>query len=842
MLPLLWRSLRGHARRMVATGLAVLFAVGFISGTFIFTDTARAGFYDTYARTARSIDVSVLPARGTLDASQLALVRSVAGVGVLDARMVAPLGLEGREGRLLTNFGQAGYVVSTDSPPTLRPFDVQGALPQGSDDALVDVDTAAHQHWVVGDPVTVVDSSGTRHRLRISGLIDFGVTRQYSGNSVVGLPAARITALTGETGYHEIVATAAAGADPAALVRRVRAAVGASPMVETGDQRRKELADDATSVAGQFQLVLLIFGVIALIVATFVIYNTFAILLAQRVRETALLRCVGATRRQVFTLAVAEAATIGLTAAILGLGVGAFVAYGLIALLNRFAGAGIPTHGITVTAGSAVIGIVTGVVVTIGAALLPAVRATRVTAMAAMRDEPAGRETARWKRVVRVVLGTLVGGGGAAVTAAGVADADPQAGTFLVVVGGVLAFGGLLIWTPLFIGPLVAVVGRPLRLLFKAPGRLAVANARRNPGRTAITTATLMIGIGIMALFCVVLGSVTRTASDQLTSHYPVDYVMTGVAYGDAPAVTVPAAYAARLRQLPQFAAVAEIRTGKASIAGRSGQLAAIDPAALGTVAKPRMVTGTLAALGPGTVVLPSTRAAPPSTVTVRSGRSGGSVTLRVVGTAVLSLPSGGAVDGLVSWDEFRSLLGPGDDATVLAKAGPGVTPVASRDALDALAEQYPLVGIGSVADLRSGLDTAIAQLLTLFGGLLGTTVLISLFGIANTLALSVRERTRESAIIRALGLTRSQLRLTLLLEALLMGVVGALVGIAFGLVYGRLVVRTAFVAIRPTIVVPWTWIGGLVVLAAVAAVLAAVLPARRAANASPVEAMADGQ
>jgi len=840
MLSTLWRNLRGHARRMVATGMAVLFAVGFISGTFIFTDTARAGFYDTYARTARSIDVSVQPVRGSLTAAQLTLTRSVAGIGVLDARMAAPLGLQGRNGRLLTNFGSAGFVVSTDSPASLRPFDVRGSLPRGPDDALVDVDTAAHQHWAVGDPITAVGKDGATHPLRISGLLDFGVDRTYSGSTVVGLPAARITAFTGEAGYEEIVATAASGTDPGTLAGRVRAVAGGNARVETGDQRRKELANDATSIAGQFQIILLIFGVVALIVATFVIYNTFAILLAQRVRETALLRCVGATRRQVFTLAVAEATAIGLSAAILGLGVGALVAYGLIALLNRFADAGIPTHGITITLDSAVIGIVTGVVVTVGAALLPAVRATRVTAMAAMRDLPAGRETARWKRIVRAVLGTVVVGGGAALTAGGVADSDPQAGTLIVVAGGVLTFGGLLIWAPLFIGPLVAAIGWPLRLLLKAPGRLAVANARRNPGRTAITTATLMIGIGIMALFCIVLGSITRTASDQLASHYPVDYVMTGVAYGDTSAPTVPAAYAARVRGLPQFAAVAEIRTGKAAIAGRGGQLAAIDPAALGTIAKPRMVTGTLAGLGPGDIILPTTSAPPPSTVTVRSGLSAQPVTLTVVGTAVLNLPSGGAVDGLVSWDEFRTLVGPGDDTIVLAKAGPGVTPVASRDALDALAEEYPLVGIGSVADLRSGLDTAIQQLLTLFGGLLGTTVLISLFGIANTLALSVRERTRESAIIRALGLTRSQLRLTLLLEALLMGLVGALVGIAFGLLYGRLVIRTAFVALKPTIVVPWTWIGGLVVLAAVAATLAAVLPARRAAKASPVEAMAD--
>jgi putative ABC transport system permease protein len=211
-----------------------------------------------------------------------------------------------------------------------------------------------------------------------------------------------------------------------------------------------------------------------------------------------------------------------------------------------------------------------------------------------------------------------------------------------------------------------------------------------------------------------------------------------------------------------------------------------------------------------------------------------------VVGTGRLTVPGGDAVDALVSWDQLAALAGPGGDAAILAKAAPGVTPVASRDALDALTGAYPLVTVNSLADLRTRLDTEVQGLIALFAGLLGTAVLIALFGIANTLALSVQERGRESATVRALGLTRGQLAATLLLEALLMGLVGAIVGIAYGLVYGRLVVRTAFAAIGPTVVVPWAWIAGLAGLASVAATVAAIVPARRAARASLVAAMAE--
>jgi putative ABC transport system permease protein len=818
----LWNSLRGHARRLVATGLAVLFAVAFIAGTFAFTDTARQGYFDTYARIARGIDVSVRPSSdGRLSATQLAAVRAVPGIGAVDARMQGRLALLGRNGQVITNFGTAGFAVSADGPAALRAFDLRGEVP-ASGGALVDVDTAAHEHWQVGDTVTVVTASGHRTSLRISGLMDFGVSRGYSGQTVVGLPSSAVAELTGETGYREIVAAGSPG-----IVERVRSAVGSGARVVSGAKRRTELANDATSVATQFQIVLVIFGIVSLIVAAFVIYNTFAILLTQRVRETALLRCVGATRRQVFGLAVAEAAAIGLIASMLGVALGALVGYGLIQLVNRFATADIPTAGLSLSALTAVIGLVVGVVVTVAAALVPAVRATRVTAMSAMRDLPSAASPRRLLRAVRAGLGALLGLLGIVVTIVGAAADDPEAGTFVVVAGGLLTFGGLLILSPLFIGPLTALVGSFLR---GVPGRLAVANARRNPGRTAVTSATLMIGIGLMALFSVVIGSVQRTAQVQIAAHYPVDYVMGPVDLGSD--ATIPASYAASLRASSTFASVGEIRVF-------DRRVAAVDPASLGGIAKPALTSGHLADLTMGTVIVSaSSKAALGSTVDVRVGAR--SAPLKVVGVAVLSLPVQGSVDALVSWDQFTALAGPGGDSAVLVKAAPGVSPVASRDAINALADRYPLVAVSSVADLRTGLDTTINQLLALFGGLLATSVLISLFGIANTLALSVRERTRESAVVRALGLTRRQLRTTLLLEALLMGLVGALVGIGFGLIFGRIVVRTTFAAIGPIVVVPWTWIGGLALLAAVAATLAAVLPARHAARSSIVAAMAD--
>src|SRR5690242_5346202 len=226
----LWRSLRGHAGRMVATGLAVLFSVAFIAGTFAFTDTARQGYFDTYARVAKGIDVSVRPSAGDgrLTPAQLSSVRRVAGIDVVDGRIEGRLALLGRSGRPLTNFGTAGVAVSADGPPALRAFDLRGEVPS-SGQALVDTDTAAHERWQAGDSVTAVTADGRRVSLRLTGFMDFGVSQQYSGLTVIGLPALEVTALTGETGYREIVA-AAPGASPG-VVGRVRSAVGPGPRV-----------------------------------------------------------------------------------------------------------------------------------------------------------------------------------------------------------------------------------------------------------------------------------------------------------------------------------------------------------------------------------------------------------------------------------------------------------------------------------------------------------------------------------------------------------------------------------------------------------------------------------
>jgi putative ABC transport system permease protein len=823
-------GLRAHARRMVATALAVIFGVAFVAGTFFFRDTATAGFFDTYARTAHGVDAVVDPpqqAKGDnqtrLTEAQASVVKGLPGVDHVDVRHVEPLALLDAKGKAVTNFHRIGWAVSTDGDPRLRGFDVDGTAP-GPGEALVDKETAAHQRITKGSTITVLDHTGARRQYHVSGLMDFGVSQAFSGSSVVGLPAAELIAATGSAAVDQIAVAAKPGVSQEEMVASLTAAVPGGARVRSGDQMRTDLANSATQIAGQFTFILLIFGGIALIVAIFVIYNTFAILLAQRIRETALLRCVGATRRQIFANVVLESVVIGLAGGAIGVLGGIGVVYGILGLLNGLLRVGIPVHTPVIALPPVLIGLALGLTVTVLSALLPAIRATRTSPLAALRDLPTVRVSSRTRRLVRAGVAAVFGAAGLVLTYRGWVTPDPQAGTLILITGGIITFFGVLVLSPLFIGPLSALVGLPAR---GTPGRLAVANARRNPGRTAVTTATLMIGVGMMALFSVILGSVRATAHERIMGNYPVDYVMTPVRTGNGEGVDViPQSYVASLRGRSEFPGVVVTRVVTADIDGIPGRVGAIDGTiALGNV--PHVPDGTALLTGQRTGLLGRE---------IKVGKEN----LTVTSSAIVPIPGAEQVELLVSWAELQRLAGPGGYATVMAKAGNGITSTQSRDVIDTLTEPYPAIEVNSMADLADDFESTVNGLVLLFAGLLGTAVLIALFGIANTLSLSVVERTRESATLRAIGLTRGQLRATLVLEAVIMGLIGALVGVVYGVVYGRLVIGKIFTNIHPHIVIPWTWIAGLIGLAALASSLAALLPARRAAKASIVSAMAD--
>ncbi|WP_043616123.1 ABC transporter permease [Nonomuraea candida] len=822
-------GLRAHRLRLLLTALAITLGVGFIAGTFVLNDTVEAGFAQRVTADAGKVAVAVLPgqADGVLPEEVLERVRAVPGVSEAQGLVRGAAPVLGKNGK---TFGNAPTTaLSVISGPLDRTDVVAGTGP-GTDDgaAVLDENTARAQGFRLGDTISVLDAKQAAHSFKLVGLIDTGVDQMLAYTGAVGFTPATAQRMTGAKGYAEIdVAGSGAG-----LKQAVAAAVGGSYTVKTG----AELADDLAKAAGvetrMFTLGLLMFGLVAMLVAALVIYNTFNILVAQRTREMALLRCIGATRGQVFGSILLESSVVGLLASVLGLLTG----YGLAALtLTVLASldAPLPTDAaIALTPATTGIGLAVGLVVTVGAALLPARSATRVPPIAALRSQP--EEQTFRTGLVRGGFAALFLVAGLGTTAAGVfvMQAGEPVSLFVVMAGGALTFLAVLILGPVLVRPLSALVGWIPRRLFGVPGRLAVDNSGRNPRRAATTTVALTIGVTLMTLISVVTASTRLTMTAKLDEQFPVDYLLAS----QQQEAVVPRSVAEELRGRPELSSVAQIREVRAAVAGQR-----LDVGTFSGHVEPYVVSGSMRGLGAGQAALDRATAG-------RLGvRVGDAVALRTKRAGTVSLKVVALLDGnetslppvTVAERAFESYFGAVPDSRVMVTIKDGVAEERARAVVDAAAAPYPMVQVSSSTEVRGQFDETLDMLLMIITGLLGLAILISLLGIANTLSLSVHERTRESALLRALGLTRPQLRRMLSVEALVLGLIGALVGVVLGVAFGWAAMRAMLDGARFS--VPLGQIALFVVLSGAAGVLAAVLPARRAARASIVGSLATG-
>ncbi|HYZ52362.1 MAG TPA: ABC transporter permease, partial [Streptosporangiaceae bacterium] len=566
--------------------------------------------------------------------------------------------------------------------------------------------------------------------------------------------------------------------------------------------------------------------------------NTFTILITQRGRELALLRCVGASRRQVFGGTLLESLIVGLIASAAGVVAGLGLGWGLQRLFAGF-GASIPSGPVVLSPSTAAISMAAGMAVTVVAAVVPTRSATRVAPVAALgsQHEQPDRASVSW---LRVAVAVVFAGAGILLTYTGMQHVSGQAGFVEIAAGGCLCFVAVLALGPLIVPPLITVLGWLPSRLAGTTARLATANARRNPHRVAATTAALMIGITLMTVFTVVISSAQASTNAQIAQHYPFDYIVQAGHGGQ----TVPSQVVSALQAEPALGVVAPFYDQQAPVNGVKTEVGAIGRSALNISVKPTIVSGSLAAVGPGTVGVDSSRLAALGAhqggTLVVGTPGGGSEALRVAvvyDSAGLTMPS-----VLMSVPDFLRGFQPSGAQEVLINRAPGVTTAASRAAVDAATASDPLLVVNTDADYKASLASRVNQILALFGTMLGLAILIALFGISNTLTLSVIERTRESALMRALGLTRGQLRRMLLTEALFMALLAVAIGVGLGAAFGWAMVH-AFIKSsggQGVISIPYAEIGLFVVIGAGAALLAAVMPARRAARVSVVSAMAE--
>lgn len=822
-------GLRAHKLRLLLTAVAITLGVGFISGTFVLTDTMDKGVSKTFAKSADKVDFAVLPKSDDPDegvpADLLREVRALPGVTDAQGLVQGDAALVGKDGKAVGDFPTVG--MSVPSGRLLR-YDVdKGRPPSGGGEAVLDTEVAKREGYTVGDTVTVLDKKDRPHRFKVAGLVDFGIDQEASFRGAVGFDPATALLMTGQKTYRELDI---AGGNEAA----VKAAAGASYDVYTGEELGARLAKAAGADTKIIRSGLLIFGLVAMLVSALVIYNTFSILIAQRMREMALLRCVGATRRQVFGGVVVESAVVGLVGSLLGLAAGVGLGVGALVLVNRL-NANVAVAGPSLTVRTIVIGLAVGVVVTVLSALLPARAATRVAPVAALRADLEPGSGRFRLGLVRTAIAVLLGAAGAALgTLGSVVMEKGETAMYVVAFAGGVVFLAVIAAMPALVRPLGRLAGVIPARLGGVPGRLAVANAQRAPRRTATTTIALTVGVGLMSLFAVVAASGKATASYKLEEQFPVQFQIRAQDFDG----TVPHTLTEALRTRPEVSDVVEARRKETKVGGDDGDIATITTSALGTILKPDMKQGSLAAaLKPGTAMVDEATATTSGrglgqTVQVRTAH--GTVPVKI--TAVYG--TGSSLDGImVPESDFTRYFGAQDPVGIYVRTRDDVPASQARRAVDEAARPYPAAKVVSSAEFEETMTKAIDMVLMIFGGLLGLAIVIALFGIANTLTLSVVERTRESALLRALGLTKRQLRRMLSVEALVMAVIGAFTGVVLGIGFGW--AATNAMAADSIFALPYLQVTGFVVLAGAAGTVAAVMPARRAAKTSIVESLA---
>ncbi|GAA1973458.1 ABC transporter permease [Catenulispora subtropica] len=853
-------GLRADAVRLALTCLSIVLGVAFVTGTFLLTSSIDRAFDYGYARAAQNVDVAVqqtgsavypnttAPPKLPTDLTPAVAERIQARVGsgaVVAGQVRGSAPLLDADGKAMRTDGLTGNAVSFPADPALFPGTiVAGSGPAGPGDAVVDKDTAAEHKLRVGQTIQVVAHDLSVRTFRLAGVAEYGVDNRANGWTLVGLLPQVALDVTGRPGYDQIDLHATGGASQQHLASEVSAALGGGPefTVLTGAQYTKAVLEHRAPAAAHVTQILEVFGAVALLVAAFVIYNTFTILVAQRIRQVALLRCIGAHKRQIFGATVAEAALVGLIGSAVGVVGGIGVARGLHALVGVLTTTKLPPGGIVVTGGVVLLGIAVGFTVTVASAVLPARMATSVPPIEALRTQQEVKTTHGRVGRTRVVVSAVLGVAGIALAVLGTGKKELVDGVTLIGLGGALVFAALIVAGPLIIGPMIWALGWLPGRFFGTPTRLAGSNARRNPGRVAATTAALTIGVTLMSLFTVTQDSVHVTQSQWIEAHNPYDYSVDPPGTGQ----TVPFQVADQLRAKPQLQHVAAVDGARAVLSGTSIDIGAVESSAYGTLFKPVVKSGSLAQFGPGTVGLSNEMAdlkhlkvGDPITIDTASA---GPVTAQVA--VIYQVATGHGVDWydvLLPREQFLAVFKPDGDTQIRILAAPGVSLVDSRTAVDSVVSQYSFLHTGSLAEKKDSLAGSADATLSLFTAMLGLAVGIAVLGIANTLSLSVVERTRESALLRALGLSRGQMRRMLSVEAVLMSAVGALLGVALGVgVAWALEELIGNVEGGAVLSVPMVTLAGYVALASVAGLLAAVLPGRRAASVSIVAAIAD--
>ncbi|MER5384635.1 FtsX-like permease family protein [Streptomyces sp. NPDC002688] len=849
------RNFFAHKGRMALSAVAVLLSVAFVCGTLVFTDTMNTTFDKLFAATSSDVTVSAKSASDTgettsgngkppvMPASVLAEVRAARGVKSAEGAVFssAVTVVDADKDNLSPSSGAPTIVGSWNANEARTMKITSGAAPKGSGQVMVDEDTADKHHLKLGDEIGVISAVGT-HTAKISGIAHFTVTNPGAAIFYLDTRTAQ-RALVGQTGvYTNVNVTAAAGVADAQLKKNVSAEIGGDYKVQTA----KETADANRQDVGDFlnvmKYAMLGFAGIAFLVGIFLIINTFSMLVAQRTREIGLMRAIGSSRKQVNRSVLAEALFLGTAGSVLGVGAGVGIAVGLMKLMG-LTGMNLSTDDLTVAWTTPVIGMVLGVVVTVLAAYLPARRAGKVSPMAALRD--AGAPADAKAGVVRAVVGLLLtGAGGYGLYLAAEADKASE-GSMWLGLGVVLSLLGFVVIGPLLASGVVRVLGAVLLRAFGPVGRMAERNALRNPRRTGATGAALMIGLALVACLSVVGSSMVASASDELDKSVGTDFIIQND--GGQP-ITQQAVRA--VKSTPGLARVTEYRVTEADYTTPDGKtlkktdITAADPS-YATDLRTKTVAGDLKdAYRPDSMSVHEKFAKAHDIhlgskikVAFKDGATA-DLTVRAITSSDVVIDAGSKYISIATLAKYVPAEKMPLDELVFASAKDGQQAAAYKSLKSAL-HDYPQYTVRDQTDYKQAMKDQIGQMLNLIYGLLALAIIVAVLGVVNTLALSVVERTREIGLMRAIGLSRRQLRRMIRMESVVIALFGALLGLGLGMGWGATAQQLLALEGLKVLDIPWPTIIAVFIGSAFVGLFAALIPAFRAGRMNVLNAIA---
>jgi putative ABC transport system permease protein len=841
------RGLWGRKLRTFLTAFAIVLGIATISGTFVLTDSITHAFHTIFSSIYRGTDASITGKSAVsssatqdlppFDESLLPKVKALPDVNAAIGGVADIANLVGSNGKVISFGGAPHLGFSVD--PTQARFNslslVDGSWP-GSGEVVIDRSTAHKKDINVGDSIRI-EAQGSAQPFHVSGLVKFGSTNlDIGGATLAGFDLRTAQKLFRKEGkLDQIRVSKKPGVSEAALLREIREILPPQTQVRTGVSQAETDASDTNSFTSFLQKFLLSFGFIALFVGAFVIANSLSITITQRTREFATLRTIGASRRQILRSVLFESFLIGALASVIGLLLGLALAK-LLFWIFGIAGFTLPNTGLPFKTRTIAISLIAGVVVTMVASLRPARRATRVPPIAAVREGatiPPGR-LARFRGVGSGALAVI----GFVALVYGLFGASGT-GPILVFmgVGAVLVFVGVALFASQLVRPLASVLGVPGDRIAGAPGILARENATRNTQRTGSNAGALMIGLTLVTLVTMLASAIRASFFGAVDKIFVADYAVTAENNFDL----IPTAIGKALRQAAGVHNVVGVRTGEMRAFGNKHQVSAIDPGGASKIFKLDWKQGSQAVLdtlGPTGAFTDKDFAkkhhltlGSPVEVLVPGGERS---VFRIKG--IFDPPAGGSPFGPITISSltFDKLYTPPQDQFVFFNVSGGSSK-ANAARLDRVLSGFPNAKVQDRGQFKKNQASFLGNILNILYVLLALSVIVSLFGIVNTLVLTIYERTRELGMLRAVGMTRWQVRSMIALESVVTALIGAVIGIALGIVLSvLLIVRVDF------LVVSWPVLSLVIfaLVAVVAGIAAAIFPAQRAARLNVLQAL----